>query len=97
MEEMIMKYAVNIGVFGVAFFYLLRYFVQRMEKQIEKGEQREEGYREELKRGAEREANYQGVIRENQEIMRKQADSLGSDIKEIKAVLKIKTNEGAEG
>ncbi|PEJ91384.1 BhlA/UviB family holin-like peptide, partial [Bacillus wiedmannii] len=77
MEEMIMKYAVNIGVFGVAFFYLLRYFVQRMEKQIEKGEQREEGYREELKRGAEREANYQGVIRENQEIMRKQADSLG--------------------
>lgn len=89
MEDMIMKYAVSYGVFGVAFFYLLRYVLQRMEKQ-------EEGYKEEIKRGAEREVAFQEIIRDNQEIMRKQADSI-SDIREIKTILKIKTNEGVEG
>lgn len=90
MEEMIMKYAVNYGVFGIAFFFLFRYTLQRMEKQ-------EEGYKDEIKRGAEREVKFQEIIKENQEIMRRQADSIGGDIKEIKAVLKIKTNEGVEG
>ncbi|HHQ8913621.1 TPA: BhlA/UviB family holin-like peptide [Bacillus cereus] len=88
MEEIIMKYAVNIGIFGVAFFSLLRYVLKRMEKQ-------EEGYKEEIKRGAEREVSYQTIVRENQEIMKKQADSI-SDIREIKTILKIKTNEGVE-
>ncbi|HFU7087219.1 TPA: BhlA/UviB family holin-like peptide [Bacillus cereus] len=95
MDEII-KQATNVGIFAVAFFVLLRYFLQRMEKQIEKGEQREEGYRDEVKRGAEREVKLQEVITENQiiikdnqEIMRKQADSIG-EIKEIKAILKIK-------
>ncbi|WP_392387638.1 MULTISPECIES: hypothetical protein [Bacillus] len=103
MDEMIMKQALNIGIFGIAFFTLLRYFLQRMEKQIENSEKREEGYKDEVKRGVEREIVLQGVIkdnqeiiRENQEIMRKQADSIG-DIKEIKAILKIKTSEGVEG
>lgn len=103
LDEMIMKQALNIGIFGIAFFTLLRYFLQRMEKQIENSEKREEGYKDEVKRGVEREIVLQGVIkdnqeiiRENQEIMRKQADSIG-DIKEIKAILKIKTSEGVEG
>lgn len=81
MDEVI-KQATNVGIFSVAFFVLLRYFLQRMEKQIEKGEQREVKLQEVI-------TENQIIIKDNQEIMRKQADSIG-EIKEIKAILKIK-------
>ncbi|PEW95843.1 hypothetical protein COI97_16110 [Bacillus cereus] len=92
MEDIIMKYAVSYGVFGVAFFYLLKYFIKRMETQIEKGEIREEGYREEIKRGAERETGYQEAIKENQEVIKSQAKSIEA-VHEIKTILKLNDKE----
>lgn len=87
MEEMILKNVVNIGIFGIAFFWLLQYFLKQSEKredgykeEIQRGEKREEGYRESIKQN-------QDVIKENQEIIKSQAKSLET-VEEIKMLIK---------
>lgn len=90
MEETFAKMFMNLGVFGVfgvAFFWFLKYYLAQSEK-------REEGYKEEVKRGAEREMVYiktidqnHEIIKENQEIIKSQAKSLET-VEEIKNLIK---------
>ncbi|AXK19118.1 hypothetical protein [Bacillus sp. COPE52] len=87
MESFILEQLTSGGVVGLCiggFAWLFRYVLKR-------NEYREEKLEKEIERGVEREHGYQGVIRDNQEIMKQQAESL-RDVSEIKAILKMKVN-----
>ncbi|MFJ8415949.1 hypothetical protein [Bacillus paramycoides] len=76
-----MKNVVNIGIFGIAFFWLLQYFLKQSEK-------REDGYKEEINRGEKREEGYRESIKQNQEVIKEsQAKSLET-VEEIKMLIK---------
>ncbi|PEM57653.1 hypothetical protein [Bacillus wiedmannii] len=87
MEEMYTKMFMNLGVFGVfgfAFFWFLKYYLVQNEK-------REEGYKEEIKRGAEREMVYIKTIDQNHEIIKENQDIIKSQAKSLETVEEIKS------
>ncbi|MGQ3736380.1 hypothetical protein [Bacillus sp. Fil] len=76
------------GVGGLAiggFVWLFRYVLKR-------NEIREEKLENTIERGIEREKEYVTVIKDNQDIMKQQAESI-RDIGEIKNILQIKTKD----
>ncbi|PES69779.1 hypothetical protein CN512_10655 [Bacillus cereus] len=88
MENFIMEQLASGGVVGLCiggFAWLFRYVLKR-------NEIREEKLENTIERGVEREKEYVTVIRDNQDIMKQQAESI-RDIGEIKHILQIKTKE----
>ncbi|MGH0586772.1 hypothetical protein ACQVQY_11800 [Bacillus mycoides] len=76
----------GVGGFAIGgFVWLFRYVLKR-------NEIREEKLENTIERGIEREKEYVTVIKDNQDIMKQQAESI-RDIGEIKNILQIKTKD----